>query len=205
MSAGKSVVPNNKKFTLPSFFGIINAVSRKSKEIRPFRKAAVFFRDFGFCFSLVSPASPAIHVLPLSSFHPRAYRAIGNNSETRSGKDFSDNGGPESCHRTFSASSRGAAAAAGALEINFGLMPRRRHREFFDVTTNSRCPRDVIFRISSAGFLGTIRASLATSQTYTSRINDPICEVRSDRMYFVRSSYFFSANIAICFAISILQ
>lgn len=113
---------------------------------------------------------------------PRAYRAIGNNSETRSGKDFSDNGGPESCHRTFSASSCGAAAAAGALEINFGLMPRRRHREFFDVTTNSRCPRDVIFRIPSAGFLGrTIRASLATSQTYTSCINDPICDVWSDR------------------------
>lgn len=111
-----------------------------------------------------------------------AYRAIGNNSETRSGKDFSDNGGPESCHRTFSVSSRGAAAAAGALEINFGLMPRRRHRESFDVTTNSRCPRDVIFRISSAGFLErTIRASLATSQTYPSRIIDPICEVRIDR------------------------
>lgn len=111
-------------------------------------------------------------------YPPRAYRTIGNNSETRSGKDFSDNGGPESCHRTFSASSRGAAAAAaaaGALEINFGLMPRRRHREsFFDVTTNSRCSRDVIFRISSAGFLEqAIRASLATSQTfYVSRIID---------------------------------
>jgi len=107
-------------------------------------------------------------------YPPRVYRTIGNNSETRSGKDFSDNGGPESCHRTFSASSRGAAAAAGALEINFGLMPRRWHRESFDVTTNSRCPRDVIFRISSAGFLEqAIRASLATSQMfYVSRIID---------------------------------
>lgn len=131
--------------------------------------------DFGFGF-------PRLIGITGDSYTPRAGRTIGNNSETRGGKDFSDNGGSESCHRTFSVSSRGAAAVAGALEINFGLMPRRRHRESFDVTTNSRCPRDVIFRISSAGFLEqTIRASLATSQPFSiSRIIDPICEVSSD-------------------------
>lgn len=85
-----------------------------------------------------------------------------------------------------------AVAATGAMEINFGLMPHRRHRESSDMTTNSRCRRDVIFRISSAGFLDqAIRASLATSQTfYTFRIIDPIYKVWSDQCAFVYRIFF---------------
>lgn len=151
----------------------------------------MFFHDFGFGFSRLT----RIHT-------SRAYGTIGNNCETRSGKDFSDNGGSESCHRTFSASSRGAAAAAaGALEINFGLMPRHRHRESFDVTTNSRCCRDVIFRISSAEFLEqAIKVSLATSQAFcTFRIVDVICEVWFDPACFVHFSSFFLRTFKIYF------
>jgi len=51
----------------------------------------------------------------------------GNNSETRSGRDFSDNGGI-GIVPSHVPPARVTAADAGALEINFGLMPRQRHR-----------------------------------------------------------------------------
>jgi len=97
----------------------------------------------------------------------------GNNSETRSGRDFSDNGGIGIVPSRVPPP-RVTAADAGALEINFGLMPRQRHRRESLERRDDEFRRDVIFPVSIVGFLEqAIKASLAAAAIailYTFRI-----------------------------------